>query len=1013
MKEKIEPYVVYATIDDLNNEARTRANNDGLINNSLNLLSNDYQSFKSTTNATLNNKQNKNDNTLITTNKTVVGAINELKSVNDTQTTNINQNTGDINNIKSDYIKASDLGNELDTKQDKTDDGLNTTDKTVVGAINEIKSVNDTQTTNINQNTADITEIKTDYVKGSDLGNQLDIKQNKTDDGLNTTDKTVVGAINEIKSVNDTQTTNINQNTTNISQNTNDINQIKTDYVKSSDLGNELDTKQDKTDNELNTTNKTVVGAINEIKSVNDTQTTNINQNTTNISQNTNDINQIKTDYVKGSDLGNQLDIKQNKTDDGLNTTIKTVVGAINEIKSVNDTQTTNINQNTADITEIKTDYVKSSDLGNELDTKQDKTDDGLNTTDKTVVGAINEIKSVNDTQTTNINQNTADITEIKTDYVKGSDLGNQLDIKQNKTDDGLNTTDKTVVGAINEIKSVNDTQTTNINQNTTNISQNTNDINQIKTDYVKSSDLGNELDTKQDKTDNELNTTNKTVVGAINEIKSVNDTQTTNINQNTTNITQNTNDINQIKTDYVKSSDLGNELDTKQDKTDDGLNTTDKTVVGAINEIKSVNDTQTTNINQNTTNISQNTNDINQIKTDYVKSSDLGNELDTKQDKTDNELNTTNKTVVGAINEIKSVNDTQTTNINQNTTNITQNTNDINQIKTDYVKSSDLGNELDTKQDKTDNELNTTNKTVVGAINEIKSVNDTQTTNINQNTTNISQNTNDINQIKTDYVKGSDLGNELDTKQDKNDTSLATSNKTVVGAINELNTIKVSDIDFESFQESVLQYQNITNNALNNKQDKYDVDLTTSDITVVGAINELKIISDNQTTSINTNTNDINNIQTNYMKTSTANSALALKQNITDNALNTTNKTIVGAINEIKTSAQIWTAVGTSVNARTWNYNLTTNKKYRIAYNWSASDTTSKIYKEFTWTGTNISLETYSDTFPSIYIQLLNLTLLGSANVVELIATSTGIQISTKIGSSTIGRIIALEQAS
>ncbi|MBE4704127.1 hypothetical protein [Spiroplasma platyhelix] len=1013
MKEKIEPYVVYATIDDLNNEARTRANNDGLINNSLNLLSNDYQSFKSTTNATLNNKQNKNDNTLITTNKTVVGAINELKSVNDTQTTNINQNTGDINNIKSDYIKASDLGNELDTKQDKTDDGLNTTDKTVVGAINEIKSVNDTQTTNINQNTADITEIKTDYVKGSDLGNQLDIKQNKTDDGLNTTDKTVVGAINEIKSVNDTQTTNINQNTTNISQNTNDINQIKTDYVKSSDLGNELDTKQDKTDNELNTTNKTVVGAINEIKSVNDTQTTNINQNTTNISQNTNDINQIKTDYVKGSDLGNQLDIKQNKTDDGLNTTIKTVVGAINEIKSVNDTQTTNINQNTADITEIKTDYVKSSDLGNELDTKQDKTDDGLNTTDKTVVGAINEIKSVNDTQTTNINQNTTnisqntnDINQIKTDYVKSSDLGNELDTKQDKTDNELNTTNKTVVGAINEIKSVNDTQTTNINQNTTNISQNTNDINQIKTDYVKGSDLGNQLDIKQNKTDDGLNTTIKTVVGAINEIKSVNDTQTTNINQNTADITE-------IKTDYVKSSDLGNELDTKQDKTDDGLNTTDKTVVGAINEIKSVNDTQTTNINQNTTNISQNTNDINQIKTDYVKSSDLGNELDTKQDKTDNELNTTNKTVVGAINEIKSVNDTQTTNINQNTTNITQNTNDINQIKTDYVKSSDLGNELDTKQDKTDNELNTTNKTVVGAINEIKSVNDTQTTNINQNTTNISQNTNDINQIKTDYVKGSDLGNELDTKQDKNDTSLATSNKTVVGAINELNTIKVSDIDFESFQESVLQYQNITNNALNNKQDKYDVDLTTSDITVVGAINELKIISDNQTTSINTNTNDINNIQTNYMKTSTANSALALKQNITDNALNTTNKTIVGAINEIKTSAQIWTAVGTSVNARTWNYNLTTNKKYRIAYNWSASDTTSKIYKEFTWTGTNISLETYSDTFPSIYIQLLNLTLLGSANVVELIATSTGIQISTKIGSSTIGRIIALEQAS
>lgn len=52
-------------------------------------------------------KQNSQDNTLATTNKTVVGAINEVKSA-------------------------------TDGKQDSSDNNLVTTDKTIVGAINEL-----------------------------------------------------------------------------------------------------------------------------------------------------------------------------------------------------------------------------------------------------------------------------------------------------------------------------------------------------------------------------------------------------------------------------------------------------------------------------------------------------------------------------------------------------------------------------------------------------------------------------------------------------------------------------------------------------------------------------------------------------------------------------------------------------------------------------------------------------------------------------------------------------------
>ena len=55
--------------------------------------------------------------------------------------------------------------------------------------------------------------------------------------------------------------------------------------------------------------------------------------------------------------------------------------------------------------------------------------------------------------------------------------------------------------------------------------------------------------------------------------------------------------------------------LPTKQDKTDEGLNTENKTIVGAINELKEDVDTNTANIAQNTEDIAKNTNDIDYLK--------------------------------------------------------------------------------------------------------------------------------------------------------------------------------------------------------------------------------------------------------------------------------------------------------------------------------------------------------------------------------------------------------------
>ena len=88
-------------------------------------------------------------------------------------------------------IEASDLENltaqvnensaELLLKQDKRDDGLATTSKFVVGAINEVKGEADTNSTNIYTNTQDIVDIKAEQITQNE-----DISTNTYNIGINT-----------------------------------------------------------------------------------------------------------------------------------------------------------------------------------------------------------------------------------------------------------------------------------------------------------------------------------------------------------------------------------------------------------------------------------------------------------------------------------------------------------------------------------------------------------------------------------------------------------------------------------------------------------------------------------------------------------------------------------------------------------------------------------------------------------------------------------------------------------
>lgn len=90
-------------------------------------------------------KQNASDDSLTTNNKTIVTAINELDSeISDLSTLKTTANSSVVAAINeifdSDSQNSSDITSIKSDKQDKTDNSLETTAKTIAGAINEINT---------------------------------------------------------------------------------------------------------------------------------------------------------------------------------------------------------------------------------------------------------------------------------------------------------------------------------------------------------------------------------------------------------------------------------------------------------------------------------------------------------------------------------------------------------------------------------------------------------------------------------------------------------------------------------------------------------------------------------------------------------------------------------------------------------------------------------------------------------------------------------------------------------
>lgn len=183
----------------------------------------------------INNKQDKEDPALETENKTVVGAINLLNEnkqdkTDDRLTTDSKLIVEAINEVKYNTIVLD------QKKQPREDLGFSTEQKTVVGAVNELN-------------------LK--------IGDLDESKQNAEDDRLDTNDTTVVGAINEVHRELDKLNSEYGQH---IDEYEEFKAKVTSETINVQESLTDLRTnKQDKIDQDLQTSDKRITFAINEV----------------------------------------------------------------------------------------------------------------------------------------------------------------------------------------------------------------------------------------------------------------------------------------------------------------------------------------------------------------------------------------------------------------------------------------------------------------------------------------------------------------------------------------------------------------------------------------------------------------------------------------------------------------------------------------------------------------------------------------------------------------------------
>lgn len=436
-----------------------------------NIISETYAKNVEVNNA-LNQKQNREDNSLVTPNKTITDAINDAwnyasKNNGDLNTTIAGTNSNIDFNTWGANLGIPEIKTSVDGKQDKLTAGygIEISDTNVIsvsgipeGAVTSVNNVSPDETGNVTIAAANISDVYSKTEVNTELGKKQDklsfYKEDTSQSGnfkvtignesvVNAIELNATGAISlnamgvsgtaistsipASESAVDTKVPSEKAVATAIEGKANKATTLSGYGITDAKIESGVITLGNNTITPLTSTSSIpanlIAGTIDSAdKAINDA-----------------DGNPISTTYAKSTDVNAGLALKQNITDNTLATTAKTIPAAINEVNSALSSK--------QDVSNLVTAFSATPN-----DTKYPSEKlvySSLGTLSQSITSLENDTQALSNNKankaTTLAGYNIGDA------YTKG-DVDTKLNLKQDKTDDNLNTTSKTIVGGINEL---------------------------------------------------------------------------------------------------------------------------------------------------------------------------------------------------------------------------------------------------------------------------------------------------------------------------------------------------------------------------------------------------------------------------------------------------------------------------------------------------------------------------------------------------------------------------------
>lgn len=423
-------------------------------------------------NTALNQKQNREDNSLVTPNKTITDAINDAwnyasKNNGDLNTTIAGINSNIDFNTWGANLGIPEIKTSVDGKQDKLTAGayIEISDANVIsvsgipeGAVTSVNNVSPDETGNVTIAAANISDVYSKTEVNTELGKKQDkLSFYKEDTSQSGNFKVTIGNESVVNAIELNATGAISLNAMGVSgtaistslpasESASDFKLLSEKAVATAIEGkaNKATTLSGYGITDAKIESGIITLGNNTITPLTSTSSIPANLIAGSVDSadkalNDADGNPILTTYAKSTDVNAGLALKQNITDNTLDTTAKTIPAAINEVNSALSSK--------QDVSNLVTAFSATPN-----DTKYPSEKlvySSLGTLSQSITSLENDTQALSNNKankaTTLAGYNIGDA------YTKDG-VDTKLNLKQDKTDETLTTTSKTIVGGINEL---------------------------------------------------------------------------------------------------------------------------------------------------------------------------------------------------------------------------------------------------------------------------------------------------------------------------------------------------------------------------------------------------------------------------------------------------------------------------------------------------------------------------------------------------------------------------------